>query len=109
MSAEQSKVIQAQQVRALSPMQVMVVGRVTKVRRHDGKTYTKLVVPAKDAYSRPSQVEVRSKQRLGEVGEDVRVLAEVGGYGRKPYKVTDRDTGEMRTVEPVEHTLDAIE
>lgn len=107
MSAEQSKVVT--QARALGPMQVMVVGRVQKVRRHDGKTYTRIVVPAKDAYSRPSQVEVRSKQRLGEAGEDVRVLAEVGGYGRKPYQVTDRDTGERRTVEPVEITLDAVE
>ena len=107
MSAEQSKVIP--QARSLAAMQVMVVGRVNKVRRHDGKTYTKILVPAKDAYSRPAQVEVRSKQRLGEVGEDVRVLAEVGGYGRKPYKVTDRDTGEVRTVEPIEITLDAVE
>lgn len=108
MSAEPSKVIPAQ-ARALGPMQVMIVGRVQKARRHNGRSYTKIIIPAKDAFSRPSMVEVRSKQRVGEVGEDVRVLAEVGGYGRRPYKVTDEDTGEMRTVEPVEITLDAVE
>lgn len=108
MSAEQSKVapLSSQQ---LKPMQVLISARVTKVRRHDGKTYTNLLAPAKDSFSRPTPLEVRSKQRFGEVGEDVRVVCEVGGYGRKPYQFTDKETGETRTVEPVVMTLDAVE
>lgn len=108
MSAEQSRVapLSAQQ---LKPMQVLLVGRVTKVRRHEGKTYTTMLAPAADSFSRPTPLEVRSKQRFGEIGEDVKVVAVVGGYGRRPYRYTDKETGETRMVEPVVMTLDAVE
>jgi hypothetical protein len=109
MSAEQSRVIPQQPARALPAMQVLIVARVEKLRRHEGKTYTRVLVPAPDAFSRPTPLEIRSKQRLGEPGEDVRVVCTVGGYSRKPYQFTDRTTGETRKVEPVEITLDAVE
>lgn len=108
MSAEQSRVAPVQ-THALLPMQVLIVGRVVKSRRHEGKTYTQVLAPAIDAFSRPTPLEIRSKQRIGENGEDVRVRCVVGGYGRKPYRLTDKDTGETRTIEPIVMTLDAVE
>lgn len=90
-------------------MQVTVKGRVDAKRRHDKTTYTRIVTPAPDPYSRPQTVEIRSKQGLGQVGEEIVVHALLGGYTRKPFRITDKDTGETSMVTPVDLTLDAIE
>jgi hypothetical protein len=91
-------------------MEVKVKGRIEASRLYEGKRFTRLVAPAPDAYSRPQTVEVRSsRQKLGEVGEEITVNAVLGGYTRKPYKVTDKDTGEIVTLTPVDHTLDLLE
>jgi hypothetical protein len=71
--------------------------------------YTRIVTPAPDPYSRPQTVEVRSRQRLGQAGEEVTVQAQLGGYTRKPFRSTDKETGETTMVTPVDLTLDAIE
>lgn len=94
---------------AIQPMQVLVRGRLEKSRTYEGKRYSQIITPAPDAYSRPQIVEVRSKARLGDVGEEISVTCVLGGFSRKPYKVTDKQTGEMVTVTPVDHTLDAID
>jgi hypothetical protein len=91
------------------PMQVVIAGRVQKVRRNEGKTYTVVLAPAVDSFSRPTPLEVRSKQRFGEIGEDVKVVCVVGGYGKRPYRYTDKETGETRMVEPIVMTLDLVE
>ena len=91
------------------PMQVLVRGRIDAVRRHDKTTYTRIITPAPDPYSRPQTVEVRSKQRLGQPGDEVAQLATLGGYARKPSRITDKETGETTTVIFVEHIVDAIE
>ncbi len=91
------------------PMQVLVQGRIDAQRRHEKTSYTRILTPAPDAYSRPQTVEVRSKQKLGDLGEEIRVTATLGGYARKPYRYTDKDTGETATVTPVDMTLDAVE
>ena len=94
---------------AVHAMQVLVRGRLEKSRLYDGKRYSQIITPAPDAYSRPQIVEVRSKSRLGDVGDEVAVTCLLGGFSRKPYRVTDKQTGEMVTVTPVDHTLDAVE
>ena len=91
------------------PMQVLVVGRIDAVRRHEKTTYTRVTTPAPDPYSRPQTVEIRSKQRLGQPGDEVAQLATLGGYARKPFRSTDKETGETTMVTPVDHTVDAIE
>ena len=53
------------------PMQVLVRGRIDAVRRHDKTIYTRIITPAPDPYSRPQTVEIRSKQRLGQPGDEV--------------------------------------
>jgi hypothetical protein len=94
---------------SMQAMQVLVKGRIEKSRLYEGKRYSQIITPAPDAYSRPQIVEVRSKSRLGDVGDEVTVACVLGGFSRKPYRVTDKQTGEMVTVTPVDHTLDAID
>ena len=94
---------------AIQPMQVLVRGRLEKARLYEGKRYSQIITPAPDAYSRPQIVEVRSKARLGDIGDEVSVACTLGGFSRKPYRVTDKQTGEVVTVTPVDHTLDAVE
>ena len=91
------------------PMQVLIRGRVEAVRRFDKTRYTRIVTPAPDPYSRPQTVEVRGKQPLGQVGDEITVHAVLGGYARKPFRTTDKETGEVTMVTPVDLTLDAIE
>ena len=91
------------------PMQVLVVGRIDAVRRHEKTTYTRVTTPAPDLYSRPQTVEIRSKQRLGQPGDEVAQLATLGGYARKPFPSTDKQTGETTMVTPIDMTLDAVE
>lgn len=99
----------AQGARIPSPMQVTIKGRIDARRRHDKTTYTRIVTPAPDPYSRPQTVEVRSRASLGQAGDEVTVTAVLGGYTRKPFRTTDKDTGEQTMVTPVDLTLDALE
>lgn len=94
---------------AKTPMEVLVKGKIDARRRHESTWYTRMITPAADAYSRPQVIEVRSKQKLGEVGEETTVSCKLGGYTRKPFRSTDKDTGEVTMVTPVDLTLDAIE
>jgi hypothetical protein len=91
------------------PLQVLVKGKVEASRRFDGKRYTRIITPAADAYSRPQVVEVRSVAKLGDLGDETEVTCRLGGYTRKPYRTTDKDTGETTMVTPVDLTLDAVE
>lgn len=95
--------------KTVKPMEVTIIGRIDTARRFEKTYFTRFTTPAPDAYSRPQVVEVRSKARLGDVGDEVTVHAKLGGYTRKPYRVTDKDTGETSMVTPVDLTLDAVE
>ena len=97
------------EVATLFPMRVLVSGRIESSRRYEGKVFTHVMTPAADAYSRPQLVEIRSAKRLGEKHDEVSISCLLGGYQRKAYQVTDKDTGERVTVVPVEHTLDLVE
>lgn len=90
------------------PLHVLVAGKITRVRRHEKFFYTTVICPAKDAYSRPSVVEIRSKARFGDTEEECKVQAELGGYEGKAYTVTDRETGERKNLVPVNLFLDLL-
>lgn len=92
-----------------APMRVNVRGRVVRSRLHDGVRYTAVMTPAPDLYSRPNMVEVRSKSQIGGVDEDVNVWCTLGGFGEKPRKWVDRETGESRTIYNMRLYLDLIE
>lgn len=94
---------------ALPNQQARFVGRVDAVRKYEGAIYTRIICPAVDAYSRPAVVEVRSKSRLGSKDEVVEFVASIGGYTRKAYSFTDKSTGEVVNLIPVDVTLDCVE
>lgn len=92
-----------------APMQVRVVGKVIRTRRHEQNSYTTVITPAPDAYTRPSIVEVRSKAKFADRDEEVDFLGRLGGYEGRPYRVTDRETGEQKSLVPVNMFLDLVE
>lgn len=94
---------------AVKAMVVMVVGRLEGSKSYEGKRYTQVMTPAADAYSRPQLVEIRSKGRLGEKGDEISCHCVLGGFQRKAYETKDKQTGEIVKVVPVEHTLDLCE
>lgn len=81
--------------------QARIAGRIDAVRSkstQQGKMFlTLLKLPAADAYSSPSTVEVRSGERLGGNGEEISILVRIGGYPRS-YKPDGEDTP-VRTAE----------
>jgi len=91
------------------PMQVTVKGRIEAVRRWEQTRYTRIVTPAPDPYSRPQVVEVRSKEQLGQKGDEITVVAQLGGFARKPYKSVDKESGEVSMITPVDLTLDVVD
>ena len=90
-------------------MQVRISGKIQAIRRFDNTTFTRIVTPAPDSYSRPQVVEVRSKNKLGDRDDEISILATLGGYTRKAYPVIDKDTGEKTMVTPTDMTLDSID
>lgn len=93
----------------VKPLHVFIMGKVVRTRRYEQHWYTTIICPAADAYSRPSVVEVRSKSKFAERDEETKCNAILGGYEGKSYKATDRESGEMRTVTPVQLFLDLVE
>jgi hypothetical protein len=90
---------------------VYLRGRVHSKRRVQTQAgplhLTILKLPAKDQYSAPSTVEVRSKESLGDVGDDVSVKCAIGGYG-KSYEVKDAETGEIKRVSTADNQLTQV-
>lgn len=93
----------------MKAMMVAVMGRIEGSKVYEGKRYTQIMTPAADAYSRPQLVEVRSKSRIGEKGDEIACQCVLGGFQRKAYETKDKSTGEIVKVIPVEHTLDLVE
>lgn len=91
------------------PMLVLVKGKIDAFRRYDKKVFTRIITPAPDAYSRPQIIEVRSNSKLGERDEEITLSAILGGFQRKPFRLTDKETGEVSTITPVDMTLDVVE
>lgn len=91
------------------PMRVIVLGRIEGSKTYDGNRFTQIMTPAADAYSRPQLIEVRSKSRIADKGEEISITCVLGGYQRKAYQIKDKQTGEVINVVPVEHTLDLVE
>lgn len=83
-------------------------GKIDAVKAVDKGFYTHLVTPAPDAYSHPQVLEIRSKKRLGQIGEEIRVGVNIGGFRRK-FQYDDKNTGEEKKGESVRISLDAIE
>lgn len=88
--------------------EVTVKGKIEAHRRYDNKHYHRVITPAPDAYSRPQVLEIRSDSKLGQRDDEIIVDCKLGGYTRKAFRSTDKDTGETMMVTPVDMTLDAL-
>jgi len=68
------------------PLVVRILGRVDFVKQGQSKGkpsfLTLIKTPAPDPFTSPSTVEVRSAVRIGSVGEEVEVFANLKGYGQ---------------------------
>lgn len=96
---------------ALKMGESIIRGKLVGAKRPTGNSQwwqNLIVMPAPDPYSAPSTVEVLSTSRLGDRDEDITVRVRIGGY-RRSYKSTDRETGEVRSVQTADNKLFAIE
>ncbi|HLD45632.1 MAG TPA: single-stranded DNA-binding protein [bacterium] len=94
---------------SLRPMEVLISGRIEEVQRYEGTYQTRVICPAADQFSQPQNVKIRSKQRLGSKEEMISVTCRLGGYKRKVFRATDKETGESVSVVPVDMTLDLVD
>lgn len=88
-------------------MTVRVAGKIQHVRRANQTFYTILVSPARDEYSHPSRIEVRSDERLGDIDDVITVLCEMSGSVRE-FNYRDKNTGEQRNGFEARHYLHHI-
>ena len=100
---------EATAVRGVKPRQTYLVGRVEQVELVNNVRYTTIICPANDQYSSPEIITIRSKRPLGAKGDEIRQLCHVGGFRGRAFETKDKDTGEIRKVRQVQHTIDAIE
>ena len=95
---------------ALKPanMTFLATGRIESASKFQDSVTTLIKTPAPDAYSYPSTIAVRSKSRLGTVGEEVTVTCRIGGVPRT-FKRVDKETGEEVTVRTADAYFNVIE
>lgn len=85
-----------------------IAGRVERQFQNNGKFYTDILIPAATGFDKPEVVQVRSSQPLGALGTLTEVLVKLGGYYRKAFDTKPDAFGQVRRVQPVEVTLDAV-
>lgn len=85
-----------QPLRQLQPLQIMIGGLIESARVYEGKQYTTIKCPAKDEFSMPSTLEVKSLRKLGEIGARVAgIVCAVSGFIRE-FDYTDKRSGELK-------------
>lgn len=71
--------------------------------------FTTLVrLPAADEFTTPATVEIESSHSIGEEGEMLQGLVCAVGGRYRSYPVTDKQTGEQRTVKTADNILTAL-
>jgi len=91
---------------------LFLAGRVVKARRFTDKAGEKrvatlLTLPASDAFSSPSTVEVYSSEPVGVAGDDVRIKVRLSGV-RNQYSYKD-EHGDTVNVLTAKHYLTAVQ
>ena len=89
-------------------MVVQVAGRIEAASKYQDTVSTLIKTPAPDSYSHPATIEVRSKARLGSVGEEVVASCRLSGVPRR-FNRTDKSTGEITAVRTADMYLHVIE
>jgi len=60
--------------------QIVIQGRIDHVSKFEDKFEHVVLTPAPDEYSKPSYMRVNSSSRLGQKGDDVKVLCTFNGW-----------------------------
>ena len=89
-------------------MIVHVAGRIEASSKYQDSFTTVMKTPALDDYSYPSTIEIRSKARLGQIGDEIAVVGRLSGVPRK-YNRTDKSTGEITVVKTADMYLHLVE
>lgn len=93
---------------ALQNMLVHVAGRIESSSKYQDSFTTLVKTPAPDAYSHPSTIELRSKARLGQIGDEIAVVGRLTGVPRK-FNRTDKSSGEITMVKTADMYLHLVE
>ena len=88
--------------------QVLIAGRIESMTKYKDSVVSLVRTPAEDEYSYPSTIEIRSKARLGQVGDDISVTVKLNGVPRA-YTRTDKETGEQVQQKTADMYLHVIE
>lgn len=89
-------------------MIVHVSGRIESSSKYQDSFTTLVKTPSPDAYSHPATIEVRSKVRLGQIGDEISAVCRLSGVPRK-FNRTDKATGEITPVKTADMYLHAVE
>lgn len=84
------------------------VGRIEHAEKFQNNFTTLIKTPAQDAYSHPSTIAVRSKSRLGSVGDEVSIKCSIGGVPRT-FQRKDKETGEITPARTADAYFNVIE
>lgn len=86
-----------QPLRQLAAMQVLIGGLIKHTEIRNGSQFTTIACPAKDEFSMPPVIEVKSMRKLGDVGTRIPgLICNVSGFIKEsPYK--DEETGQSKT------------
>lgn len=62
---------------------ITIAGKVTAREEYDGNWYTTVKCAAKDEFSSPQTLRIRSEVTIGVVGDFIEQECEIGGYDSK--------------------------
>lgn len=98
----------ANESRPIGMGESFLTGRLLKVTRKNDLFIHLMVLPAPDAYTSPSTVEILAKKRIGQPQDDVSCRVRITGY-RRTYNHTNRETGETQQVQTADVRLFLLE
>lgn len=98
---------------SLPDFQTRITGLIVNRRRLSTTTgtlwLTVLKLPAKDKFSHPGTIEVRSQNPVGEINEEWSGIISISGFPRSFNSKPDQDTGEVKSVRTATNNLEVVE
>lgn len=83
-------------ISSLKANQMFIQGRIEHVSKFEDKYEHIIVTPAPDAYSKPSLMRVNSEGRLGQRGEEVKVLCMFSGWANNYQNKNNEPVKDVR-------------
>ena len=95
---------------AVKPVHMVfhAVGRIEHAEKYQNNFTTLIKTPAQDAYSYPPTIAVRSKSRLGSVGDEISIKCTISGVPRT-FQRKDKETGEITPARTADAYFSVVE